>query len=211
MLRRVFLSRFPAAAALVGVAPTQSPSASSPPPARFEAARHPQDDWFELPGKHRVCFDTWMAANFAEGVAFASNYIGANKSGYGLEASELAVVIVVRHRTAPFGFNDAIWAKYGKTFSARQSFVDPKTGQAPTTNVYGAQLGRLVKQGVHVAICNMSTRAYARMLGEETGKTEDDVYQELTSNTFGNSHFVPAGIVAATRAQEHGYAIVSIG
>ena len=57
----------------------------------------------------------------------------------------------------------------------------------------------------------MSTRAYARMLGEETGKTEDDVYQELTSNTFGNSHFVPAGIVAATRAQEHGYAIVSIG
>jgi intracellular sulfur oxidation DsrE/DsrF family protein len=34
---------------------------------------------------------------------------------------------------------------------------------------------------------------------------------ELTTNTVGNAHFVPAGIVAVTRAQEHGYALVGIG
>ena len=28
---------------------------------------------------------------------------------------------------------------------------------------------------------------------------------------FGNAHFVPAGVVAATRAQERGYSIISIG
>ena len=39
----------------------------------------------------------------------------------------------------------------------------------------------------------------------------DDVYKELTSNTIGNTHFVPAGVVAATRAQERGFTIVSIG
>ncbi len=164
-----------------------------------------------MPGKHRVCFDTWLAADFGEAVAFAGNYIRANKDAYGLDAHDLAIVIVVRHRTAAFAFNDAIWAKYGKTFSARQSFMDPKTGQAPTTNVYGDELGRLVKQGVQLAVCNMSTRAYSRMLAGDTGRTEDEVYKELTTNTLGNSHFVPAGIVAVTRAQEHGYAIVSMG
>ena len=212
MLRRAFFSRFPAAAAFAGFGSIQTPPPSPPATSRFEPARHPQDDWFDqVPGRHRVCFDTWLAAKFDEAVAFAGNYIRANASGYGLDAHDLAVVIVVRHRTAPFAFNDAIWAKYGKTFSERQSFVDPKTGQAPTTNVYGAQLGRLVAQGVQLAVCNMSTRAYSQMLAGQAGKSEDEVYKELTSSTVGNAHFVPAGIVAATRAQERGYAIVSIG
>jgi intracellular sulfur oxidation DsrE/DsrF family protein len=37
------------------------------------------------------------------------------------------------------------------------------------------------------------------------------VLTELTSNTVGPAIFVPAGIVAVTRAQERGYALVSIG
>jgi intracellular sulfur oxidation DsrE/DsrF family protein len=31
------------------------------------------------------------------------------------------------------------------------------------------------------------------------------------ANAIGSAQFVPAGIVAVTRAQEHGYALVSIG
>src|SRR5207253_1381865 len=48
----------------------------------------------------------------------------------------------------------------------------------------------------------------------ETNQTDakpEDVRKELTSNTLGPSHFVPAGVVAVTRAQERGYANISIG
>jgi intracellular sulfur oxidation DsrE/DsrF family protein len=213
MLRRAFLSRFGGAGALLGFH-EQSPSAplasSSSPP--FTAGRHPQDDWFDqVPGSHRVIFDTWTADRFAEAAGFAGNYVRVNKDAYNLTEKDLAVVICVRHQTAPFAFNDAMWAKYGKPFSTRMTFVDPKTKQPPTTNVYGAQLSNLAKQGVQFAVCSLTTRAYTRILAESTGGSADEIYKELAANTLGASHFVPAGIVAVTRAQERGYAVLSMG
>jgi intracellular sulfur oxidation DsrE/DsrF family protein len=213
MLRRSFLSRFAGAPAFFGIG-GQSMSASAPksPAGRFEAARHTQDDWFDqVPGRHRVIFDTWVAERFREAIGFAGNYFRANRDGYELADKDLAVVICVRHQTAPFAFNDAMWAKYGQHFSDRMTFTDPKTSEAPKTNLYGTQLSNLIKQGVHLAVCNLTTRAYTRILADATGANADDIYKELTTNTLGNSHFVPAGIVAVTRAQERGYSIVAIG
>ena len=213
MLRRLFLSRFAGAPALFAL--DRSPQAAAAGKAtsgHFESARHEQDDWFDsLPGRHRVLFDTWMADKFREAIGFAGNYFRASRDAYSLTDKDLAVVIVARHQTAPFAFNDAMWGKYGKHFSDRMTFTDPTTHEAPKTNPYGAQLSSLVKQGVHLAVCNLTTRAYTRILADATGASADDVYKELTSNTVGNSHFVPAGIVAVTRGQERGYSLVSIG
>jgi intracellular sulfur oxidation DsrE/DsrF family protein len=209
MVRRHFLSRVSAAAGFLGLG--AAPARAAVPGSDWRAARHPQDDWFDkIPGSHRVFFDTWLADHFAEAVGFAGNYFRANKADYGLQDHDLAVVICCRHRTGPFAFNDAIWGKYGQTFFERQQFPDPKTGAAPTANPFADRLGRLVGQGVHLAVCNMTTKAYAGIIAEKTGKTSDEVYRELTTNTVGNAHFVPAGIVAVTRSQEHGYALVSI-
>jgi intracellular sulfur oxidation DsrE/DsrF family protein len=121
------------------------------------------------------------------------------------------VVMVVRHRTAPFAFNDAMWAKYGKAFSDRMEFTDPKTHEPPTTNLYAGPVGALLKQGVHLAVCSLTTRSYSQRLAEQAKSSADEVFKELTSNTIGTSHFVPAGVVAVTRAQEHGYVLVSVG
>ena len=207
MLRRSFLSRFTAGAALFGAAGAETVRAS-----RWEAATHPQDDWFDqVPGKHRVCFDTWMADPFPDAVRFAGNYMKVNKDVYDLSDRDIALVIVVRHKTAPFAFTDAMWAKYGKAFSDRMMFTDPKTHQVPSTNIYAGELGDLVREGVHFAVCNLTTRAYSKIIADQSRTSEDAVYKELTGNTIGNCHFVPAGIVAVTRAQEHGYALVSIG
>jgi intracellular sulfur oxidation DsrE/DsrF family protein len=213
MLRRSFLSRLGGAAAFVGGAPTQS-AAAAPVQTRtaFEAARHAQDDWFdELPGKHRVIFDTFMSDMFGEAVGFVGNYLSVNKDAYELTEKDIAVIVTVRHQTAPFAFNDAMWAKYGKQFSERMKFVDPKTKEAPTTNVYGAQLARYAKSGVHLAICSLTTRAYTRIIANAFGTKADDVFTELGANTVAVGHFVPAGIVAVTRAQERGYTLASIG
>ena len=156
-------------------------------------------------------FDTWTPARFPESLLFTGNIYRANRDGYGLSEQDLAVVICVRHNTAAFAFNDAMWAKYGKAFSKRMDWVDPKTQQVPTTNVYTRQLTNYVKQGLHLAVCNLTTRAFTQIIATETKATADEIYKELTSNTVGNSHFVPAGVVAATRAQERGYSIISIG
>ncbi len=142
---------------------------------------------------------------------FAGNYFRANKDTYGLTDRDLAFVIVMRHQTAPFAFNDAMWAKCGKAFAKRMEYTDPKVQQPPTTNPYNRQVSNLVKQGVQLAVCSLTTRAYSQIIADETHVSVDDVFKELAANTLGNAHFVPAGIVAATRAQERGYAIINIG
>ena len=210
MLRRSFLSRFTGAAAFFGLADvpqSQSPAAAKP----FAPARHTQDDWFDqVPGTHRVIFDTWMSDRFGEAVLFAGNYVRVNKDAYDLADKDLAVVICVRHQTAPFAFSDAMWAKYGKHFSERMVFVDPKTKEPPTTNVYATQLTNLMKQGVQLAVCSLTTRAYVRIIANATNGNADEIYKELVANTVGASHFVPAGVVAVTRAQERGYSVMAI-
>lgn len=174
--------------------------------------RHPKDDWFDqIPGKHRLFFDTTTAEHVSSALQFAGNFLRANKDGYGLEDRDVAVVICLRHHATPFAFGDAIWAKYGKPFSDRLSFVDPNTKQPPTTNVHLAELSGLVKRGVHLAVCDMASHAYAHMIAEQNDGDPEAIYKEFVANALGNSHFVTAGIVAVNRAQERGYALCHIG
>ena len=215
MLRRDFLSRLTGSAALFGAAqsPSPAPSNSATPlsDGRFVPARHDVDAWLDqLPGKHRVVFDTFMADHFALAVGFAGNQFRMNKEIYGLTDADIAVVIVARHGTGPYAFNEAMWSKYGKLFAERMSVAD-KSKPLPPENPYLKRLSDMVKQGLHLAVCNLTTRAHARTIAERTGTDEETVYKELTSNAIGNAHFVSAGVVAVTRAQEYGYALVTTG
>jgi hypothetical protein len=212
MLRRSFLSRFSSAAAVLGFGQAPAPAAQPAAPLRFQPARHPQDDWFdETPAKHRVIFDTFTADRFPNAPLFAGNIFRANTDGYGLGEKDLAVMICVRHHTAPFAFNDAMWTKYGKAFSTRMEWVDPKTKEPPSTNLHARQLTGLTNQGMRLAVCSLTTRAYAQILARETGGDAAAIYNELAANLLDNSRLVPAGVVAVTRAQEHGYALVTVG
>ncbi len=127
--RRLFLARLGVGAGALGAgALASSPALASPGDTEWKPARHSQDDWFEqIPGKHRYLFDTTTPEGMALAFRFAGNYYTANHDAYGLEDHDLAVVIVARHKSTSFGYNDAMWAKYGKQFSAQAIFVDPKT------------------------------------------------------------------------------------
>jgi hypothetical protein len=46
------------------------------------------------------------------------------------------------------------------------------------------------------------------MAASATGGNADAVVKELMANAIANSHFVPAGVVAVTRAQERGYSLL---
>ena len=207
MFRRAFLSRLPAATALFSG--SQAAPAAPKPPA---PAHHPQDEWLDqAPAKHRVIFDTWLADKFAEAVGFAGNWVAVNKTEYGLTDADIAVVIVARHGTTPFAFNEAVWDKYGRIFAANMSTGDKIAHPNPSTNVHAARVATLAAQGMRLAICDLTMHGYMQIIAAETGAKEDAIQKELLANTIGHAHVVPAGIVAVTRAQEHGYALVSIG
>ena len=123
----------------------------------------------------------------------------------------IAVVIVARHGSGPFAFNEAIWAKYGAIFAANMSAADKVQHPNPTTNIHAVRLSALAAQGMRLAVCNLTTRAYTQRIAKEMGTDPEAVYKELTTNTVAPATFVPAGIVAVTRAQERGYALVATG
>jgi intracellular sulfur oxidation DsrE/DsrF family protein len=178
----------------------------------WKPARHSQDDWLEkIPGQHRFVFDTTTPDGLALAFTFAGNYFTANHDAYGLEDHDLAVVMVARHKSTSFGYNDAMWAKYGKQFSEQAGLTDPKTKQPPTANLYLDRLDPLIKKGVQFAVCQMSSRRIAGAIAQTNGGEVEGVLKELAANLIANARIVPAGIVAVNRAQERGYTFVYAG
>ncbi|HEY3159420.1 MAG TPA: hypothetical protein VGJ78_10705 [Vicinamibacterales bacterium] len=225
LARRSFFSKLGfslAGGAAVGAAGSPALAQSSE-GGRFEPARHAQDDWFDqIPGKHRYVVDAPNPEGFGDALAFLNNYFNTNQNDYGLKDSDLAVVLIARHLSTAFAYNEAIWAKYGKPIAERNSFMDPKTKQAPTVNLfnatgYGTQLPNrgntidaLIKRGLRMGVCQVSTRGYAGAIAMATGSTQDVVFEELKANLLPNARLVPAGIVAVNRAQERGYTLATV-
>lgn len=238
LVRRLFLTRLGLGAGVIGASvvgasvaaasPVDSlraalPAANAAPAAdaggTFKPARYDQDAWYDqIPGQHRFLIDTDSADAFSWGMRFAGNYFNASQAAYGLKDSDLAVIIVARHRSTSFAYNNAMWTKYGKYFAEQAEYVDPKTKEAPTENIYlkaaeegqPAPIDGMVKRGVHFAVCTMSSRALAGRIAKGTNGKQDDIFKEMISNLVPNARMVPAGILAVSRAQEYGYTLATV-
>jgi intracellular sulfur oxidation DsrE/DsrF family protein len=221
--RRSFLTYLNAGAASLAAMVVGSTAMAQEKPkvtARWEPTRHDKDDWLELPGKHRLVFDTTNVNGVGEAIFFANNFMRVNRSDYGLQNSDLAVVIIVRHNSTPFGYSDAIWAKYGATIAGRSGLEDPKSKVPPKANMFnsgdygellsnrGVTLDTIFRQGVQFAVCSSATRAIATLIARSVGADVETINSELIANLVSNSRMVPAGIVAVNRAQERGYSLV---
>jgi len=201
------------AAAGAGAAPVLAQSTDG---GRWQPVRHAEDDWLDqIPGKHRFVFDAPTPAGFSDALQFLRNYFDANKNAYALQDGDLAVVLIARHLSTLFAYNDTVWAKYGALITRRTNYNDPKTNQPPTINLFnvadrGTTLDALIKRGVRLGVCQVSTRGNAGAIAMATGATADAVYNELVANLLPNARLVPAGIVAVNRAQERGYSLASV-
>ena len=226
VVRRSFLNRLGASAALIGAGVSTSAAleARAPQAGTWRPARHEHDAWLgQIPGKHRLFLDTLTPKGAGQALGFAFNYADASKTGYGLEDADLATVICLRHFATPFAFTDAIWAKYSEAIAAEIDFMDPKTGKAPVINLFvaegyghdlpneGQTLQSAIARGVHFAVCDLATHYFAGQIATKAGGQPADIYNELIASAVANSHFVPAGIVAVNRAQEYGYAFGYVG
>ena len=212
ILRRSFLSSLGAAIALQPpTLPAQIPGAQP-----WQPARHAEDDWLDkIPGKHRLVFDTTAPDGLGAALLYSNNFLDTNKNAYGLDYADVALVLVMRHNSTSFAFNDSMWSKYGSVFSRRANFTDPKTKEPPSANLYfsnaaglssnGMTIESIVKRGGHLAVCRLATRNLAGLIATATGSQADKINEELIANVVPNAHMVPAGIVALSRAQERGY------
>ena len=221
--RRSLLSGLGAAAAALSIGMRKAEAQTSA-AAVFQPARHPQDEWMNtLPGKHRTVIDCAAVSAAGTGVFYANNIFTANRNGYQLADSDVAVIIVLRHEATVFAYSDAIWSKYGAVLGKMAKMTDPKTNQPPTVNpLNSAEFGSvmtsagvtapaLVKRGAHFAICDMATNRVAGVIASAVGSTPAAVYKELAANLLPNGHLVAAGVVAVNRAQEFGYSMLTAG
>jgi intracellular sulfur oxidation DsrE/DsrF family protein len=220
--RRSFLTQVAAGVTVAGSTLAAGDALAQAPASRagnWQPTRHAQDEWMDqLPGKHRFVFDTTSADGIGAALLYATNFFVGNQSGYGLTDADAAVVIVARHNSTPYAYNDVIWAKYGAQLAARTGLNDPVTKRPPTVNLFnttadglpslGTTVDSLIKRGAHFAVCQMATRFFAGQLAQ-AGGSADAVYNEIAANLVGNAHLVAAGIVAVNRAQERGYTLAT--
>jgi intracellular sulfur oxidation DsrE/DsrF family protein len=209
------------AAAALGTRP-----ASAQAPGSFRPAAHAEDAWLDQrPGKHRIFIDSATPNGAGEAILYSSNVMNAQKSAYpGGADADLAVVICMRHFATAFAYTDAMWAKYGKAMSAMLNFTDPKTKEAPSINLYrnspeyalalpnlGNTIDAVTKRGVYFAVCDTATHFLASQMAGPMKMPAADIYKDLSTNLIPNSRLVSAGVMAVTRAQEHGYSLLYAG
>lgn len=227
LARRALMSVLGVASLGAGLAAS---GARAEPPAAgpWKPAMEDKDAWMELGGRHRMVFDALSAKGARQAMDFADNFFIANKSGYGLTASDLGVIIVLRHFATPYAYGDAVWAKYGAALTEMISALDDRSKAAtaappPKVNPYNVRdarpagpdrdvtLADLAGMGVHFAVCSMATEAIAGMLARKTGGKAKDIQAELLASLIANAHPAAAGVVAVNRAQERGYAFSYVG
>lgn len=184
----------------------------------------PQDAWLDQGGRrHRIVFDTVSTQGAGEALNFADNFYKANQSGYGIAGKDLSVVIILRHFSVVFGFNDAGWAKFGQALSDWGNLAETGIKSPATANPYNANpldpklfsrgrtLSGVAGQGVRFAVCEVASLAVASMVSKATGAATNAVLEEMKANLIPGGVMVPAGIVTFSRAQERGYTASACG
>ena len=75
----------------------------------------------------------------------------------------------------------------------------------------GTTIDAVTKRGVYFAVCDTATHFVAGQMAGMLKVTADEIYKDLSTNLIPNSRLVAAGVLAVTRAQEHGYSVLHAG
>ncbi|HBW83975.1 MAG TPA: hypothetical protein DEF79_08040, partial [Gammaproteobacteria bacterium] len=116
--RRKFLAG--AGLAATGASMVASAQAKTSNGSSFTPQRHTEDSWMgELGISHRAFIDSSTGQGGIAAVNFASNIMRAHAMGYGGSDDDYGMIVCFRHASAPYGFNDSMWAKYSDVFVGR--------------------------------------------------------------------------------------------
>ncbi len=196
------------AIATAGALGTRTVAAQSAPPAAPAPAMHAEDAWMSaIPGKHRVVLDVTSAERVPDAIRFVGNLFSGHKSGYGLDDSDLGIIVCFRHAATPYGYDNAFWAKNGKIIDAE---ADPVPSGNPFNSGGRTQLTDLTRRGVHFMVCGVASRGLAGRIAGQGGDA-DAVLKDMAANLIPSARIVPAGVIGVTHAQERGFALLYVG
>lgn len=205
--RRTFITGLGAVAAAGALGATSAEAQAAQSDA-FTPMLHAQDDWMSaMKGVHRMVLDVTSPAGVPDAIRFAGNLLMGHKNGWGLEESDVAVLVCLRHGATAYGYTDAIWSKYGKTINAQAT-------PPPVANPYNTgadmQLAALAKRGVQFMVCGTASRGLATRIAGQGGDVEA-ILTEMRANLIPSARVVPAGVVAMVHAQERRFVLVAVG
>ena len=214
--RRTFLSTVAAGAAVV---PALSLACA---PGSASSATTPADEletWFAgMTGPHKIIYDCSEPPGGPNGILFARNFMTLGQEKLGTTDAQMSVVVSFRHLATPYGFTDAMWAKYPQ-FAALLKLDDPTTKKPAARNIpmhdevmgfAGASLPALTSRGVKFTVCGAATTFIAGVLAGKDGDAKA-IEAELSANLIPSARIVPAGVVGVQRAQKAGFAYTYAG
>jgi len=170
------------------------------------------DAWLsKINGKHKQVYDM---PEFNKGVGFLwSRVFYMTNEGTGVPASDLSVVLILRHNALPLALTDGMWAKY--KLGEKADLTDPKTKAPAVRNFFyksqpadaplpGMSIDALMADGALVGACNMAIKAVSMEVAKSTNMKADDIAEEIRSNLIPGVQVVPSGVWAVNRVQERG-------
>ena len=219
--RREFVARMASGAAIVGAVPALAALGCSPAaaPAAPPQTGDELDTWFaSMKAPYKVLYDCVQAPGGPDGIIFARNFMKFSGDKLGTKDEDMNVIVSFRHFATPYGYTDAMWAKYPQ-FAELLKVQDPTTKKPAVRNIplhddvegqSGANLPALAARGVHFTVCGAATEFIAGILAGKTGDAKA-IEAELAANLIPNARMVPAGVVGVQRAQKAGFAYTFAG
>ena len=145
--RRSFLARMAAGAAAFGAVPVLAAAASCAPAAAPTVAGPPPDEmdmWFsDMKGAYKIIYDCTNPGGGPDGILFARNFLTLSQEKLATKDADMNVVVSFRHFATPYGYNDAMWAKY-PPFAELLKVQDPTTKKSAARNIplHDEEIGR---------------------------------------------------------------------
>jgi len=217
--RRFFVSRLAAGAAALSATSALACAPSSPAPTAPTTPPDELETWLAtFKGANKCLYDCVQAPGASDGILFARNLLTLSNEKLGTKDADMSIIVSFRHFATPFGYNDAMWAKY-PPFASMLKVDDPKTKKPASRNIplhdevegfADASLPGLKARGVQFAVCGAATTFLAGILAGKTGDAKA-IETELAANLIPGARIVPAGVVVVQRAQKSGFAYTFAG
>lgn len=215
--RRTFIASVAGGASALAVAGLAAPQLH----AQGRGSTEPQGGWDMSwvdrlqSAKHKLVFDS---PAIGDGMALnnAVTWLNGYREVYQTADSDMAAVLVFRHKGLPVGLNDAMWARL--KLGDDEKINDPATGEPTARNPYvgikpgdknspvmpGASVDALIARGAIVIACNQALMRHAGALAAAEGITREAAQQELIASVLPGVIRMPSGVFATARAEEAG-------
>ncbi len=172
----------------------------------FRLDRPPQTDWDlswtdRLRGDHRAVFD-WPQPSGSAALWRAGIWKQQVVETFGVPASEVSALLVIRHRAIPMIMGDDFWT--ANQLGKKRKIKDEETGKTATSNPHRTAIADfLAKDGIVLA-CGFAFAFMVSIEAKRQGKKPEEVRPEVLTQVIPGVVIQPSGFFALLEAQRHG-------